>query len=55
MQILGANWLMWGPIEHADWVFPTVAMTDTFILTATADLGIQPIEEGKHPVFKLIS
>ena len=55
MQILGANWLMYGPIEHSDWVFPTVAMTDTFILTATAELGIQPIEEGKHPVFKLIS
>ena len=55
MQILGANWLMYGPIEHSDWVFPTAAMTDTFILTATAELGIQPIEEGKHPVFKLIS
>jgi len=55
MQILGANWLMYGPIEHSDWVFPTVATTDTFILTATAELGIQPIEEGKHPVFKLIS
>ena len=55
MQILGANWLMWGPIEHADWVFPTVAMTDTYVLTATAELGIQPLEEGKHPAFKLIS
>jgi tetrahydromethanopterin S-methyltransferase subunit H len=55
MQILGANWLMYGPIEHSDWVFPAVAMTDTFILTATAELGIQPIEEGKHPIFRLIS
>jgi tetrahydromethanopterin S-methyltransferase subunit H len=55
MQILGANWLMFGPIEHSEWVFPTVATTDAFILTATAELGIQPIEEGKHPVFKLIT
>ena len=55
MQVLGANWLLYGPIEHADWVFPAVATTDTFILTATAELGIQPVEEGKHPVFKLIS
>jgi len=55
MQILGANFIMYGPIEHADHVFPTVAMTDTFILAATAELGIKPIEEGNHPLFKLIS
>ena len=55
MQVVGANWLLYGPIEHADWVFPAVATTDTFIATATDELGIHPIEVGKHPVFKLIS
>lgn len=55
MQILGADFIMYGPIEHADYVFPTVAMTDTYILTATGELGIEPIEEGNHPLFKLIT
>lgn len=55
MQILGANFIMYGPIEHADYVFPAVAMADTYVLTATAELGIEPIEEGNHPLFKLIS
>jgi tetrahydromethanopterin S-methyltransferase subunit H len=55
MQILGADFIMHGPIEQADYVFPTVAMTDTYILTAMGELGIEPIEEGNHPLFKLIT
>lgn len=53
-QILGANFLLYGPVEHADYIFPSVAMTDTWILTATAELGIQPAVEGVHPLFKLM-
>jgi hypothetical protein len=30
-------------------------MTDTYILTAMGELGIEPIEEGNHPLFKLIT
>ena len=55
MQILGANFIMYGPIEHANYVFPAIAMADTYVLTATAELSIKPIEEGNHPIFKLIS
>lgn len=53
-QILGANWLLYGPVEHADYIFPSVAMTDTWILTATAELGIEPAVEGVHPLFRLM-
>jgi len=52
--IMGANWLLYGPVEHADYIFPSIAMTDTWILTAMAELGIQPAVENQHPLFKLI-
>src|SRR4030043_1400091 len=29
MQTMGANWLMIGPAEQAEWVFPAVAAGDT--------------------------
>lgn len=54
-QVLGADFLMYGPAEHADYVFPSVAMTDTYILSATAELDIKPAIEGVHPLFKLIT
>jgi tetrahydromethanopterin S-methyltransferase subunit H len=55
MQILGADFIMHGPIEQANYVFPTIAMTDTYILTAMGELGIEPLEEGHHPLFNLIT
>jgi len=54
MPILGADWVMFGPVENADHIFPAVAAIDTYIITATAELGINPAEEGKHPIFKLM-
>lgn len=54
MLMLGANWLMYGPVELAEYVFPVVAITDTQILTATAELGTKPLVEGMHPLFKTI-
>ena len=51
MQVAGANWLMIGPAEQAEWVFPAVAVTDTYIASAAADLGTRPIDET-HPIFK---
>jgi tetrahydromethanopterin S-methyltransferase subunit H len=53
-QVMGANWLLYGPVEHADYTWPTVAMTDTWILTAMAELGVQPATEGVHPLLRLI-
>jgi tetrahydromethanopterin S-methyltransferase subunit H len=54
LPMIGADWIMFGPIEFAEFVFPAVAVVDTYILTATAELGTRPIEEGYHPLFKLV-
>jgi tetrahydromethanopterin S-methyltransferase subunit H len=54
LPMIGADWIMFGPIEFAEYVFPAVAVIDTYILTATADMGTRPYEEGKHPLFKLV-
>jgi len=51
MQTAGANWLMIGPAEQAEWVFPAVAVTDTYIASAAGDLGTRPVEET-HPIYK---
>lgn len=54
LPMIGADWIMFGPIEFAEFVFPSVAIIDTYILTATAELGIKPAIEGVHPLFKLV-
>jgi tetrahydromethanopterin S-methyltransferase subunit H len=51
MQTVGANWLMIGPAEQAEWVFPAVAVTDTYIASAAGDLGTRPVDET-HPIYK---
>jgi tetrahydromethanopterin S-methyltransferase subunit H len=52
MQTVGANWLMFGPAEQAEWVFPAVAIVDTYVASAAADLETRPLEES-HPIFKV--
>jgi len=52
MQTMGANWLMIGPAEQAEWVFPAVAVVDTYIASAAADLETRPLNED-HPIFKM--
>jgi len=52
MQIAGANWLMIGPAEQAELVFPAVAVTDTYIASAAGDLGTRPIDDT-HPIYKM--
>ncbi len=51
MQTVGANWLMIGPAEQAEWIFPAVAVTDVYIASAAGDLGTRPLEET-HPIYK---
>lgn len=53
-QTVGCNWLLYGPVEHQDYIFPAVATVDTWLLTGMAELGIQPKVDGVHPLFKLI-
>lgn len=52
MQTAGANWLMIGPAEQAEWVFPAVAVTDTYIASAAGDIGTRPVDET-HPIYKM--
>ncbi|MEM4142847.1 MAG: hypothetical protein QW445_01730 [Candidatus Bathyarchaeia archaeon] len=52
MQTLGANWLMFGPAEQSDYVFPAVAIVDTYIASAMGDLYIRPLHE-QHPIYKI--
>lgn len=52
MQTMGANWLMVGPAEKAEWIIPAVAVVDTYIASAAADLETRPLSED-HPIFKL--
>ncbi len=52
MQTMGANWLMFGPIEQSDYVFPAVAIVDAYVASAMGDIGIRPLEES-HPIYKI--
>jgi len=52
MQTLGANWLMFGPAEQSDYVFPAVAIVDAYVASAMGDLGIRPLHE-QHPIYKI--
>jgi len=51
MQMVGANYLMFGPAEQAEWVFPAVAVTDIYIASAAADMGTRPLD-AIHPIYK---
>ena len=52
IQVMGANWLMFGPAEQSDWVFPAVAIVDTYVSSAMSELDITPLEQT-HPIFKV--
>ncbi len=52
-QILGADYLLYGPIENAELVFPLVAMGDAFSAESTyLEFGIEP--RADHPFKKLV-
>ncbi|MBS3794873.1 MAG: tetrahydromethanopterin S-methyltransferase subunit H [Candidatus Thorarchaeota archaeon] len=52
-QILGADYLLYGPIENAESVFPVVAMGDIFAAEALSnEFGIEAIED--HPYRRLL-
>ncbi|UCB60310.1 MAG: tetrahydromethanopterin S-methyltransferase subunit H [Candidatus Bathyarchaeota archaeon] len=51
--ILGADYLLYGPIESASWVIPASAAIDAIIATSVRiDFGIKPLSK-KHPLYKL--
>jgi tetrahydromethanopterin S-methyltransferase subunit H len=47
-----ADFLLYGPIESANWIFPACASIDAIIATASKELMIEPLTK-EHPLFKL--
>jgi tetrahydromethanopterin S-methyltransferase subunit H len=52
MQTMGANWLMFGPAEQSDYVFPAIAIVDAYVASAMGDMGIRPLNM-EHPIYKI--
>ena len=50
---LGADLIMFGPIENMEPMMTTQAYADITILEAARDLGIDT-QDPNHPIFKLI-
>jgi len=47
----GANFILYGPIEFADYMFPTIAMVDAAYAQLAMEEGTMP--DPKHPIFKI--
>ncbi len=53
MQLLSAgDFLLYGPIENADFIFPVAAMADILVAEAVRDLEVWPVPE--HPIHRLV-
>jgi tetrahydromethanopterin S-methyltransferase subunit H len=50
---MGANFLLYGPIENVKRVFPAVAMVDIMLGETAKDLGLSVLAES-HPIKKLV-
>ena len=46
------DFVLYGPIDNAQLVFPAIAMTDAVIAEAAKEMGINPVEA--HPINKLL-
>jgi len=53
MQILGADFLLYGPIENAPMIFPSTAMVSIIVAEAVSELGIS-VQAENHPIKKLV-
>ena len=51
-QILGSDYLLFGPIENTDKVFPAAAMVDIMLGETAKELGLEIMDEN-HPLNKL--
>ena len=47
----GANFCLYGPIEFADYMFPTLALVDAAYAQTSMEQGRMP--DQKHPIFKI--
>ena len=51
-QAAAGDFILYGPIEYAQYVFPMAAMSDIMISEAVADLDIEPA--ARHPINLLV-
>jgi tetrahydromethanopterin S-methyltransferase subunit H len=51
-QMAAGDFILFGPIENAEYTFPLAAMTDIMISESVADLNIEPVDW--HPIWKLV-
>ncbi|MBF4468401.1 MAG: tetrahydromethanopterin S-methyltransferase subunit H [Methanobrevibacter arboriphilus] len=51
-QMVGGDFVLFGPIENAKIAFPACAMADIFIAEAAKDMGTEPVED--HPINKML-
>lgn len=49
--VLGADFILYGPIKHASIVFPSIAMIDTALSGVFLEEGIRP--DRQHPRFRI--
>lgn len=53
MQLaMGGDFLLYGPIESCEIIFPAAAMADILVAEAVRDLEVYP--EATHPIFRLV-
>jgi tetrahydromethanopterin S-methyltransferase subunit H len=52
-QALGCNYLLFGPIENTNMIFPAVAMVDIMLAETAKELGLE-VKDPNHPIFKLV-
>lgn len=52
-QALGCDYVLYGPIENTNMVFPAVAMVDLMLGETAKELGLE-IQDPNHPMYKLI-
>ena len=53
MQLaMGGDFLLYGPIESCEIIFPAAAMADILVAEAVRDLEVYP--EATHPLFRLV-
>ncbi|AKB73339.1 N5-methyltetrahydromethanopterin:coenzyme M methyltransferase subunit H [Methanosarcina lacustris Z-7289] len=52
-QIAGSDFLLYGPIENVNQIFPAVAMVDIMLGETAKELGVEITDLDNHPVTKL--
>ncbi len=51
LQMVGANFILYGPIRMSEVIFPSCAMTDAIIAYAMRKHGVKP--NRQHPLYKI--